>query len=622
MKMMEAIPQPEHINGSAYHEPQDAVPVYSADEILEQVHSLAADASQTDRLQLYRLLKPSLVDLYEQDEAEFHMIAKEIAPILHTTVEALRTTAKALILPSDDEDSPLPSKGVNQATLLVRLGEQESVTLWRADEEDTWATIVIDGHEEHWPLREKGFRRYLERCFYTTHGTTPGSQAVQEALGTLAGKARYDNPDAIFSVFTRVAECEECIYLDLANERWEVVEITEDGWRIIQNPPVRFRRNRNMWALPQPERGGKISLLRPFLNLPPDEEEGPADDWVLTVEWLVAALRPRGPYPILTISGEQGSAKSTFARVLRMLIDPAKAAIRSKPREERDLMASAVRAHILAFDNLSRISQELSDSLCRLATGGGVGGRSLYTNDEEHVLEAVKPLILTGIPDLGESADFLDRTIPLVLPPIGKEERRTEKQFWQDFEQARPFILGALLDAVSVALRTLPQINLKELPRMADFALWGTAAESGFGWEPDTFLSAYQRKISSSTELALSAAIISEPLLLFINHLPWEPTPEGEAKQWQGTCKELLEQLELQAEDKTLRDKFWPKSLGWFSNLLRRIATPLRRIRVDIAFLTNVGPNKERAIRITERKNEEEESPQASSPGGTYTKEY
>jgi hypothetical protein len=83
----------------------------------------------------------------------------------------------------------------SQATILVELAEKAEVTLWHDPEYHPWATIPIDDHLEHWPLGSGGFRRWLRRLFYENEGKTPGSQAVQHALGVLEGQALFDGPE-------------------------------------------------------------------------------------------------------------------------------------------------------------------------------------------------------------------------------------------------------------------------------------------------------------------------------------------------------------------------------------------------------------------------------------------
>src|SRR5207247_939244 len=155
--------------------------------------------------------------------------------------------------------------------------------------------------------------------------------------------------------------------------------------------------------------GGQLSELRQFINVKDD------DDWKLLVAFLTAALRPKGPYPVLVLHGEQGSAKSTTARVLRAMVDPNSSPLRSEPRDGRDLMIAANNACLVCFDNLSRIPRWLSDCICRLATGGGFSTRALYTNEEEALFDAQRPVIITGIEELASRGDLLERSIILYL---------------------------------------------------------------------------------------------------------------------------------------------------------------------------------------------------------------
>ena len=222
-----------------------------------------------------------------------------------------------------------------------------------------------------------------------------------------------------------------------------------------------------MLPLPVPQRGGSIETLNSFLNL------ASRDDFVLIVAWLLAALRSSGPYPLLAISGEQGSAKTVLSKLLKALIDPNAAPVRSLSREERELMIAAKNGYLLAFDNLSGLPVWLSDALCRLASGGSFAVRRLYTDDEEVLFEAARPILLNGIEEVISRPDLGDRAIFLTLPPIGEAQRRFESELWREFEIARPRMLGALLDAAVHGLRTLHRVHLDRLPRMADFARFG-----------------------------------------------------------------------------------------------------------------------------------------------------
>jgi hypothetical protein len=235
-----------------------------------------------------------------------------------------------------------------------------------------------------------------------------------------------------------------------------------------------------MLPLLMPERGGKIDKLRQFLNVKAD------DDFVLAVAWLLAALRDRGPYPVLALLGVQGAAKSTFTKILRSLVDPNTAPLRALPRDDRDLFIAANNSHVIAFDNVSGLPPWLSDTLCRLATGGGFAVRQLYTDNDEVLFDSCRPIIINGIEDFVTRADLADRSIFSALQEIQENKRKEEQKLWAEFEKE----LGALLTAVSLGLKQLPHVKLARLPRMADFAKWATACEPAL-WKSGTFITAY-----------------------------------------------------------------------------------------------------------------------------------
>ena len=242
-----------------------------------------------------------------------------------------------------------------------------------------------------------------------------------------------------------------------------------------------------MLSLPPPVTGGSIEELRSFVNV------ASATDFCLVGTWELQALRERGPYAALVIMAEQGAAKTTMAKVLRRLCDPNVSDVRRPPRDTDDLMIAATNGHIVAFDNLSRLPEALSDNLSMLATGGGFSVRKLFTNREEEIFQAQRPIILNGITQVATRGDLLDRAVVTTLPPIAERIRKDEETFWREFEQARPRILGALLDAVSCGLQRLPDVQLERKPRMADFAKWGAAVEPACPWPEGTFLEAYVR---------------------------------------------------------------------------------------------------------------------------------
>ncbi len=436
--------------------------------------------------------------------------------------------------------------------------------LWHDADGTGYATLAVREHAEHYLLRSKGFRLWLGYQYYTTYKGAPGAQPMQDAMATLEAKARFEGEEHTPAV--RIAHHGGNIYVDLADDDWRAIEITPRRWSLVSCPPVRFVRPRGLRPLPVPRARGTLDDLRRFLNV---RTEG---DFKLVLGWLVMAFNPRGPYPILVLNGEQGSAKSTAARLLRSIVDPNEAPLRSPPREERDLLVTARNSWMIAFDNLSSVREWLADALCRIATGGGYSARQLYSDSEEVIFEAMRPVILNGIPDLATRPDLADRAIILKLPNIDETKRRTETKLWADFDEAAGSILAFLLDAVSTGLKRRGEVQLDRIPRMADFCIWAEAAGAAFGWKPGEFTEAYQDNRAAAIGMTVTADMVAEAILALIE----------EVKEWQGTASELLDKLNLRVSDQIKRSDQWPKAPNKLSNRLRRAAPGLRAMGLEV----------------------------------------
>ena len=211
----------------------------------------------------------------------------------------------------------------------------------------------------------------------------------------------------------------------------------------------------------------------------------------------------------------------------------------------------------------------------------------MYQNDEETIFDAKRPIILNGIEEIAVRGDLLDRAVVLYLPSISKQQRRPERDFWQDFDRSSPRILGAVLDAVVMALRDVDKISLNELPRMADFALWGVASMPALGFDPDSFMNAYNGNRDGANSLALE----SSPISLFLQTI-------ADKEVWQGTATELLDRLNRMADDLTQRQRSWPKSPRALSNALRRLAPNLREAGIDVIHQQTSGTRSVKSITL------------------------
>ena len=491
--------------------------------------------------------------LLKQLAAKLGIDLAVLAPLVDPQITALADQVDEQIATraaeGDDEDQ-------SQATMAVNMAA--GWDLWHTPAKDAaYATVPIGDHLETWPVKSQTFKRYVAKCFYDEKGKAMNSDAMSAAVNLMEAKALFEGED--HPVYVRVAPHQGNVYVDLGNANWQVIEITPTGWQIINESPVKFRRSRGMLALPTPEMGGRVDELRQFLNVEDDT-------WALVVAWLIAAFCPRGPYPILALFAEQGSGKSTTGRRIRDLVDPNLAALRSEPGDERDLVITANNSWCLAYDNLSNVPPWLSDALCRLSTGGGFATRELYTDSDEIIFDSQRPVMLTSIEDVATRSDLLDRCLVVNLPTIPKERRRPEDEMLTAFEKARPRILGAILDAVSGALRNLDSTRLDGYPRMADFARWVAAAETTIGWPKGTFMAAYGGNQESANELALDASVVAKPLLELLD----------EQGSWSGSASELLAVMGERVGDQGKRQHGWPKNPRALSGHLKRLSPNLR----------------------------------------------
>ena len=506
-------------------------------------------------------------------------------------LRSLGAKVRVLYLPDGDEKMGVDdaiAAGMSAAELLSLVGDLKdlpkqshsdkllsigfSADLFKTPDGEPYARCAVNGHHEAYSISERGggFRHWLVDSFFAEEDRPPSNSALAGAIEVF--RARATMRGRIREVHTRAAWHDGCLYLDLTNDAYEVVKVDAEGWQIVTDPPVIFRRAHGVLPLPHPEAGGTLDELRPLLNLSNN------DDWILLIGWTLGTFLPNGAYPHLALDGEQGSAKTTTTRMLRGLIDPNNAPARSVPKDEQDLAIAARNALVVVCDNASRLSDEMSDALCRLSTGAAFSTRTLYTNDDETILSFKRPVIMNGITEFITRGDLADRTLMVNLRAIPEAARKPEDELWSAYEERRPRLLGALLDAVSTAIRNRNMPRPARLPRMADFALWVERASGQLGWESGAFIAAYGRMRNDTSGALIEASPIAQTVLKFAED-------EG---RFVGTADELLQRLNKMV-DKEDRPKGWPTTARALADALRRMAPPAYAAGVSLEFKRSHG---------------------------------
>jgi hypothetical protein len=445
----------------------------------------------------------------------------------------------------------------SQATVLTEIGKRHH--LFHDEGGDAYARVQVGDHAEVFLINSADYRDCLSRAYFDLSGSGANRNATGDALSTLSAMARFTGPCE--PVHLRIGSSGDGIVIDDGSRSWRCITVNADGWCCTSRRIVNFRRSGKPLALPTPTTGDLSRLWR-YVNV----EKA---DRVLIAAWLLAALCPHGPYPILLLLGEQGTGKSQSSRTLKRFTDPSGVPLRAPPRDDKDLLVAALSSWVLALDNLSGATPQMSDALCRLSTGGGFSARRLYTDSDETLIAVQRPVILNGIDDLASRPDLAERCIHLTLPPL--RQRATEADMAASFTEDAGPIMAAILDGLTLALHDVNTVNIGTLPRMADFAKWAAAGVPAMGFTRDEFVTAYRRNQSDAVALGLESSSVASSIRKIVEC----------TGTWKGTARELLFRLNQDANDCDRRLPGWPHSPKGLTTVLRRLAPSLRHVGIE-----------------------------------------
>lgn len=478
---------------------------------------------------------------------------------------------------SDDSSSGRPPL----AARIVDLAMVQDVELFHSSDGEAWISVDRDGIRECWKVFSSLTKGWLAELHYRTNAGVISRDAMNEVQGLLAAKAIFDGPER--EVGIRVAgRVEGPVYVDIGDPDRHVVKIDRDGFEVAQGSAAYFYRDPASLALAIPDPDGSIDDLRPFVNVR-DEES-----WVRLIGFLLMCFHPFGPFPVLAINGEQGSAKSTLSRLVLDLVDPHKAPLLSGTPREPDLAITASRTRLIVLDNVSSVKRNLSDLLCRISTGGGLRKRRLHTDDEEVILEYRRPVVVNGINQSITAPDLLERSAPVQLAAINEAARRTEAELWEAWAAVRASVLGGLLNAVSASIRNLDQTEVACMPRLADWALWVEAAAEAIGWEPGSFTKAIGAGQAELVESSIDDHVEIRGLIDLIEEV-------GELRL---PATELLDKIHdfLDLDPTGRRDLI--RRGAELSRALREFAPALRSRGIEVEFGREGGGERNRYIDI------------------------
>jgi hypothetical protein len=394
------------------------------------------------------------------------------------------------------------------------------------------------------------------------------------------------------------------VYIDLCDERWRAVRVTAEGWEVLDQPPILFRRYSHQQPLPQPERGGNLADLKRFLNIRDD------GDFSLSVAWLVTTPFVNVPRPVLMFHGPHGAAKTTCARIHKSLIDPSVTDSMDLGRDPAALAQVLDQNAIPCFDNLTRIAQPAADMLCRAVTGGALSKRELYTDSENVIFTFKRAPIVTGINIPTYAPDLLNRMLLIELQDIRPDRRRDEREFWGQFESVKARLFGAVLDAIAGILGHRDKVCLARSPRMADFARLACAYAEHSGLGANSMVAI----ITDNAHRQVQEAIESEPLAVALREFV------RAEQSWEGTASELLQRLnnwnagtDADLDFPPIREG-WPKSERSLGRKLRALQSTLAHVGVRLTFRRSPADGSRLIALSLERANETSETSETSEP--------
>jgi Bifunctional DNA primase/polymerase, N-terminal len=517
-----------------------------------------------------------------------------------------------MIKNTDDDDNDDDSNDVlngngedtkkkNKINSIMAFIEEQNNKLFIDEYQVPHTAVLMDdngNYLEVMPLNSRRFKNWLSGMYYKEEHDVIDSNMLKDVIGVLSAKATFDSGEPI-KLNLRVAQRPESVvhggadqtrliwYYDLTNKNWEFVEITSEGWRIGKSNNLDLILFRRYNQLPQvePSREYQPDILDRFVKLllrkNLHNEEDRKNIELLVKCYIVSLFIPEIQGVILMPHGGQGSAKTSLTQFIKRLIDPSAIETLSFPHDKNELIQQLSHNYYVCYDNVTGLSQWISDELCRAVSGSGSSKRQLYTDDEDVIRQFKRRIAINGVVLAATKPDLLDRGLQIHLKTIDKTNRLLEKTVNDIFTEMRTQLLGYILDILVKVLKfkeESPSFKLDEYPRMADWAEYGEIISRCMGYQENEFVNAYNANIELQAEEILDSSLVATTLreLMF--------TKYESQKEWTGTVTCLLIDLETVTEGLKIdtRSKYWPKAASVLGKKLIELEPSLKQIGLVI----------------------------------------
>ena len=417
------------------------------------------------------------------------------------------------------------------------------------------------------------------------------------ALDLLAAEARHRAVDLGLR-YARDPDSGDWL-VDMGTATWEHVRIGPGTWELEQGDGPLFVRTPCTLPYTHPDGLAQPSDLVDGLVEVLRTDEAVAAQLAC---WMVQALHPSAPRMGLFVTGPQGSGKSTFARLARMVVDPARPPLIKfsiQKGKEADYAQAAVHKAMLgtlAYSNVSAMNEQTSDLLCGLLTGDGDIRRQLYTDADATIADGRRNLVLEGITVMGMGADLQDRLLHVSLPV--RTQFEPEAAMAQRMGQWMPRMVGGLFAAAADALARLDAIEechgaVLDRCRMRDAAaVYGAAAEA-FGLDAGTVLGQLVGDRAEAQGDEAESDVVGQRLLAWVETARKFSTGDvlfiGSLERFDQT---------LQTYDGQHAPDLWPKSLRALRSKMDRLLPGLRARGIEVEFYRSKGLDRKASVDV------------------------
>jgi hypothetical protein len=496
----------------------------------------------------------------------------------------------------ESDDNNDKNNNNKKVELAFKKAEEVARPLFKDQYGVCYGWLDTSGHKEVIKIESGKFKRLLVRVYYDNVGTIPKQSTIDSWAQMFHAFADFEGTTHPLSL--RVAWYDNSIYYDLTNDSWSGVKITPQGWQVEDKTPIPMFTRYNQTAQVTPLREYPADIFDQLLSLTNLKH---IDDKLLLMVYIVTLFIPDIPHAMLVLHGEKGSAKSTLQTLIKLLVDPAKPRLLTVYKDLKEFIQQLAHNHVAFYDNLKHTPQWLSDEACKAVTGVGSTKRKLYSDDDDVVYEYMRCLGFNGINISLTEPDALDRSLMIELERIKRENARQENEIMEEFYRLRPFLLSYIFDVLSKALAIKPTMILEDLPRMADFAIWGESISRAMGYSEMEFIEAYYENIGKQNTEAVESDPLGQARTIFERDNRYYGYNEETPTCWTARTSSFLDILNSIAGENHINTDYnsWPRTADALTKRLKVISSNLREgLGVNIS-VNKIRTGAKRGLSIT-----------------------